>query len=119
MTAKTTLPGEVIGGAFSGVWAADIESDGDLDIVLGAREGPPVVLINNGDGTFKASRIFEGASGVRSFVWADLDGDGDPDAILLDAQGRLQVFSNERLGRFRERSVPRVTGKVAPSRRLM
>ncbi|MEK6302947.1 MAG: FG-GAP-like repeat-containing protein [Acidobacteriota bacterium] len=112
-TSRTTLPLEVINANYTGAWAADIESDGDLDIVLGARQGPPVVLNNNGDGTFKPLKLFEGAEVLRSFVWADLDGDGDPDAGLLSAGGRLQVFSNERLGRFRERSVPQTIGKVA------
>ena len=113
VTSRTSLSFEVINADYAGAWAADIESDGDLDIVLGARNGPPVVLNNNGDGTFKPLKPFEGADHLRSFVWADLDGDGDPDAVLLNAGGQLQVFSNERLGRFRERSVPQTVGKIA------
>src|SRR5262249_11658017 len=34
VTAK--LPAAITGGAYQGVWAADVEMDGDLDIVLGA-----------------------------------------------------------------------------------
>jgi Tfp pilus assembly protein PilF len=107
------LPAAVTGGAYVGAWAADLEADGDLDMILGATEGPPVVLRNNGDGTFEQWGLFEGVSSLRGFVWADLDGDGDDDAAMIDAGGRLRVFSNERLGRFNERSVPEQIGKIA------
>ena len=84
----------------------DIEADGDLDIVLGASEGLPTVLRNNGDGTFLAIHPFAGISGMRGFAWADLDGDGNPDAAIIDGAGRLHVFMNERQGQFRERALP-------------
>ena len=82
----------------SGVWAADIEMDGDLDIVLGVMSGPPTVLRNNANGTWTATEPFAGISGVRSFAWADFDRDGDPDAALLDAAGDLRVFANRQAG---------------------
>ncbi|MGH9935199.1 MAG: CRTAC1 family protein, partial [Blastocatellia bacterium] len=69
-------------------------------------EGPPLALRNNGDGTFKELRPFAGADKLRDFVYADFDGDGDPDAALLDSNYRIKVFSNERLGALRERSIP-------------
>jgi hypothetical protein len=43
---------------------------------------------------------------VRGFAWADLDGDGNPDAAIIDGRGRLHVFMNERQGQFRERPLP-------------
>jgi cytochrome c-type biogenesis protein CcmH/NrfG len=103
VTAK--LPASITGGAYRGAWAADIEMDGDLDIVLGATNGPAVVLRNNGDGTFKELRPFEGATDARGFVWADLDADGDPDAVLLSADGKPHEFTNERGGTFHVRDV--------------
>jgi Tfp pilus assembly protein PilF len=106
VTAETKLSQSVVNARYTGAWAADIEADGDLDIVLGSSEGAPVVLRNNGDGTFLAIDPFAGVSGLRQFVWADLDGDGNPDAAIIDASGRLHVFINERQGQFRERSVP-------------
>jgi tetratricopeptide (TPR) repeat protein len=106
VTAATTLPAAVVNAAYAGAWAADIEADGDLDIVAGASAGEASVLRNNGDGTFKELRPFNGAANLRRFVWADFDADGDPDAAALDAQGRLAVFTNERGGQFRPRSVP-------------
>lgn len=94
------LDAALLGRPAFGAWAADVEMDGDLDIVLAPREGPAVVLRNNGDGTFRAISPFEGAADLRDFAWADLDGDGDPDAATLDARGAIRVFTNERAGRF-------------------
>jgi hypothetical protein len=107
VTAQTKLPASVTNGSYRGSWAADIEADGDLDIVLGPREAvTPTVLRNNGDGSFLEVHPFNGVSGLRGFAWADLDADGDPDAALIDGSGNLHVFSNERQGQFRERSLP-------------
>lgn len=95
---REAFPRGVAVGSYAGVWAADLDMEGDLDLVLGATEGAPVVLRNRGDGRFELYPEFQGTAGVRDFVWADLDADGDPDAALLDADGRLRVFRN---GRFR------------------
>jgi Tfp pilus assembly protein PilF len=106
VTAQAKLPKAVVNAPYTGAWAVDIEADGDLDIVLGASEGLPVVLRNNGDDTFLAIHPFSGIAGVRGFAWADLDGDGNPDAAIIDGRGRLHVFMNERQGQFRERPLP-------------
>jgi hypothetical protein len=103
VTDATKLPSEILGMAASGAWAADIDSDGDLDIVIAASVGAPLVLQNSGDGSFRALRPFDEAPELRGFVWADLDQDGLPDAGLLDQRGALRVFRNERSGRFRMR----------------
>jgi Flp pilus assembly protein TadD len=106
VTGQTKLPRDVTGGVYTGAWAVDIEADGDLDIVVGAKAGLPLVLRNNGDGTFLAIQPFIGISGIQQFVWVDLNGDGNPDAALIDGAGRLHVFINQRSGKFREASIP-------------
>jgi tetratricopeptide (TPR) repeat protein len=107
VTAQTKLPASVVNASYFGAWAADIEADGDLDVVLGSRlDVAPTVLRNNGDGAFLEIHSFDGISGLQGFAWADLDADGDPDAALIDGGGKLHVFSNERQGQFRERSLP-------------
>ena len=106
VTAHAKLPKAVTGASYTGAWAVDIEADGDLDIVLGAQEGLPLVLRNNGDDTFTAIHPFAGVSGLRAFAWADFDGDGNPDAALVDGAGRLHVFHNERQAQFRELPLP-------------
>jgi tetratricopeptide (TPR) repeat protein len=101
VTAKTGLSDDVLGGDYYGAWAADVEMDGDLDIIVARRSGPPLLLRNNGDGTFKAiEKTFAGVENVRDFVWVDLDNDGAADAVFLDASGKLHVFANERSMQF-------------------
>ena len=112
--AATKLDAALLGKPVFGAWAADVEMDGDLDVVLGPREGPAVVLRNNRDGTFRPITPFEGATDLRDFAWADLDGDGDPDAASLDARGMIHVYANERAGRFRPLPAPKgLDGTVA------
>ncbi|HET6645919.1 MAG TPA: FG-GAP-like repeat-containing protein, partial [Pyrinomonadaceae bacterium] len=106
VTSLTKLPASLTGASYTGSWAADIEADGDLDIVLGSEQGLPSVLRNNGDSTFFQIQCFANISGLRGFAWADLDADGDPDASLIDGAGELHVFTNERTGQFNERTVP-------------
>lgn len=112
-TARTTLPGPVLSRSYTGAWAADVEADGDLDVLLGAAEGPPAVLRNNGDGTWRELPLFAEVRALRGFAWADIDADGDTDAALVDASGTLRVFTNERAGQFRARPTPPEVKQVA------
>ncbi len=113
VTAQTKLAATIVTAGYTGVWAADIDIDGDLDVVLGRDKGVPTVLRNNGDGSFAETHPFAGVSGLSGFVWADIDGDGDPDAALIDDQGKLHIFENERGGQFKERLVPAVEHLIA------
>ena len=106
VTTLAKLPRRSQGASYIGSWAADIEADGDLDIVLGSEQGLPSVLRNNGDGTFIEIHPFGNISGLRGFSWADIDADGDPDASLIDEANRLHIFTNERSGQFNERPAP-------------
>ena len=90
----------------AGAWAADLEMDGDLDVVVGLDDGPPLVLRNNGDGTWIRVPQFETVTGVRAMVWGDLDRDGDPDPAFLDAAGALHLFENRQAGQFDRRAAP-------------
>jgi Tfp pilus assembly protein PilF len=106
VTPQTKLPQALLHAPYAGAWAIDVEADGDMDILLGTHEGPPTVLRNNGDGTFTAIQPFAGISGLRGFAWVDLDGDGNPDAALLDGAGILHFFHNQRGGLFSELALP-------------
>jgi tetratricopeptide (TPR) repeat protein len=106
VTALAKLPATLLRAPAHGVWPADIDTDGDLDLVLAPREGHPLVLRNNGDGTFTTRDLFAGVSRARGFAWADLDGEGVPDATFLDDAGRLHVFVNLRGGSFRAETLP-------------
>jgi hypothetical protein len=106
VTARMALPASVTVAPYAGVWAADVDVDGDLDMVLGPLAGPPLGLRNNGDGTFTEMDVFAGLTALRSFVWGDLDTDGDPDAALLDESGNLYVQVNQRGGEFEAIGLP-------------
>ena len=105
VTPQTKLPANIVNANYTGAWSADVEADGDLDVVLGSEQGS-ICLRNNGDGSFTESSPFAGLSGVHAFVWADFDADGDPDAAFTDGAGRLKIFSNERQGQFVDRAIP-------------
>ena len=111
-TFTDTTADSLNGGGNFGVWTADLEMDGDLDLILGSSGGPPIVLRNNGDGSWRQLQPFAGIVGLRGFVWGDLDGDGDPDAALLDAAGGVHVFENRQAGQFREMPAPAGLGTV-------
>ena len=96
----------------TGAWAADIEMDGDLDIVVGVRAAAPMVLRNNGDVTWRSIQPFPSVAGVSAFVWGDLDADGDPDAAMIDSAGAVQVFANLQAGQFDRLAGP-VSGPAA------
>jgi tetratricopeptide (TPR) repeat protein len=105
VTADANLPADAA-VPLHGVWSADLDTDGDLDLVLSRRDGGPVVLRNNSDNTFAVQTPFASVPRLRGFAWADLDGEGTPDAALLDDQGIVRVFLNLRGSRFRELQVP-------------
>jgi tetratricopeptide (TPR) repeat protein len=92
------------------VWAADVEMDGDIDLI--AVEGNPLLLRNNGDGTWRNTVFAEGIPGAEGFAWADLDRDADPDAVFVDEAGRVHVFENRQAGDFTRVPVPEV-GPIA------
>ena len=77
-----------------------------MDILLASSQGSPVVLRNNGDGTFTTTHPFAGITGLRGLAWADLDGDGNPDAAMIDGSGALHFFQNQRGGVFSQLALP-------------
>jgi Tfp pilus assembly protein PilF len=113
VTDQARLPRELSSGPAHGVWPADVDTDGDLDLVLAPREGRPIVLRNNGDGTFATREPFESVARVRGFVWADLDGEGVPDAAVLDESGAVHVYRNLRGGALAAAPIPPQRAGVA------
>jgi len=105
-TSQASAAGGAVTAECLGVWAADIEMDGDLDLIVGVAGEAPVVLRNNGNGTWQQMRPFAGVTGARAFAWGDLDGDGDPDAAFIDAAGNLKLFANRQAGRFDAMTAP-------------
>jgi hypothetical protein len=84
--------------------AADIDRDGDLDIIAACDFGDVEVLLNNGDGSFLHLPRLD----IEDDLWAlyviDIDGDIDLDMILGGIQGpndaRLWIYTNDGSGNF-------------------
>ncbi|HYG82676.1 MAG TPA: FG-GAP-like repeat-containing protein, partial [Pyrinomonadaceae bacterium] len=105
VTAQTKLPPAKPGVVYADLWAADLEADGDMDIVASELDGVTVGFRNNGDGTFTETVPFEQPLWPTDFIWADFDADGDADVAMLTSRN-LAVYTNERGGQFRRREVP-------------
>ena len=113
ITTTSGLPPELARTAVRGAWPADVDLDGDLDLVLAAQDEEAFVLRNNGDRTFARQQPFGPCARLRGFGCADLDGDGVPDAVCLDATGALQVFINVRGGAFEAAALPPAPSALA------
>jgi len=101
-TAKVGLGEDLLSAAYHSALAVDVDLDADVDLLLSRPTGSPVWLRNNSDGTFKLEPLFGTAEGPQSFAWADWDQDGVGDAALVDGEGRLRVFANDRSATFQE-----------------
>lgn len=78
------------GGYSVSVAVADVNGDGDLDVVVADQCAPcgvtngVGVLLGNGDGTFQSVQMYSSGGGnVYAVVLADLNDDGKPDAVAV------------------------------------
>ncbi len=74
-------------GNGAGLSVADVDSDGDPDLVAGhSFDDEVVILLNNGDATFMSPLAYPVGDAVRSIVVADWDGDWDVDVATANAE---------------------------------
>ncbi|MFB6272074.1 MAG: FG-GAP-like repeat-containing protein [Salinibacter sp.] len=68
----------------TGVTFADIDGDGDLDLVVATLDGGNQIYINDGGGKFakKENNSINGGRGSSTLSLADIDGDGDLDLFV-------------------------------------
>jgi hypothetical protein len=87
-------------GLHSSVVAADLDGDGDQDLVSANEFGDNLtVFFQLAPGTFAATPLtFGGLNG--SVVAADLDGDGDQDLVSTSLEEELTIFFQLAPGRF-------------------
>ena len=88
----------------------DVDSDGDLDAFIGSRDGTIDYFENDGDGNFTDIPASDNPLSVLNGngtdntkpTFADLDGDGDEDAVVGVAGGIIRSFDNNGSGVFTE-----------------
>ena len=78
---------------------ADLDDDGDLDMILGRNRGQLQLYRNNGGSYVLTSANYLGltADVTRLSVHpciADFDGSGTPDLLISDARGYLRYYAN-------------------------
>ncbi|NEX47729.1 S8 family serine peptidase [Pseudotabrizicola algicola] len=88
----------------------DIDLDGDMDAVVGSQNGTLRTYLNNGAGVFTvatgAANPFNGFDVGRfsAPTFADIDDDGDMDAVVGEEFGTLYVLFNDGTGAFTSQS---------------
>ncbi|MDP6992804.1 MAG: VCBS repeat-containing protein, partial [Woeseiaceae bacterium] len=99
----------------SGPAFGDIDSDGDLDLFIGAVEGDSVYLLRNDSGTFTdvtaTSGLTNSAENSISASFSDYDLDGDLDLFIAhwgnDQQADTEtLWDNNGDGTFASASIP-------------
>jgi hypothetical protein len=106
-TQLSGLPPTTDGGhSYSAGWV-DVDSDGQLDLLVSngglSSVEPNFLYRNNGDGAFE--RIVEGpvvsdSSASGGAVWGDYDNDGDPDLFVANRVGPNDLYRNDGDWRF-------------------
>jgi enediyne biosynthesis protein E4 len=81
----------------TGAAFADVEGDGDLDLILLATLGPNAIFLNDGQARFSEHRgdlgIDAAGKGATTAALADVDGDGDLDLYVANYKPYTPVDS--------------------------
>ncbi len=104
-------------GYWSASGFADIDGDGDMDLIQGCRTASPRLYINS-NGIFSDQASLRGLTGAgrdaKTVLPIDLENDGDVDIVIIDGSAAHEVYVNRGTGIFD--ASPRglnVTGSVA------
>ena len=102
----SALLGNRILGQGAGVCLGDVDGDGLPDVFLARTEGASALYRNLGDWRFEDITVQAGVATAdrhsTGCAFADVDGDGDLDLILLATTGPNAIFHNDGHGRFTE-----------------
>ena len=109
-------PTAIVGGDTASIGAlamADVNGDGRLDLFVGARviagawplPAPSRLYLRSASGAFVLdtanAKVLASIGLVSAAVFADLNGDGQPDLVVATEWGPVRVLLNEH-GRFRD-----------------
>ena len=78
---------------------ADLDGDGDPDLLVGSESGETAVFWHRGEGPLEEAFGSAGPAlelpATAAPVFADLDADGDPDLLVGEIAGGLRYYENE------------------------
>ncbi|WP_462249617.1 FG-GAP repeat domain-containing protein [Ekhidna sp.] len=101
---RTHLPFEDLQLLSMDAGIADLDQDGDMDILIANEHRPNILLINDGKGKFtneSTSRIPQIAHDSEDIGIADFDLDGDPDIIVVSEDDKTnELYLNNGDGTF-------------------
>ena len=124
----------------TGAVFADVDGDGDLDLLVNALGGPNALYLNDGAGGFTDATEAAGLTsslGSMSMALADIDGDGDLDLYVVNNKvatvqdlfppevlqpSNLYRWVGDRpelLPEFQQHYLPRLVARFQPSRVLL
>jgi hypothetical protein len=101
------LPPGLTAGLSMDAKAADLDGDGDTDLVVAMEWAPHLILLNDGRGRFHEdpTRSPRTTHDHEEVVLADLDGDGTVDLFLVSEDDRAkELYLNDGRARFRDAS---------------
>lgn len=90
----SNLPIQAVSGPGMDIESADIDNDGDKDIIIAREYSPNKILINNGVGIFldESWRIPQFSYDSEDIVIADFDRDGDIDILFASEDNAVHEF---------------------------
>ena len=93
---------------------ADLNGDGNLDMIASNSSGNVLVYFGNGNGTFQSAQTFAtGGGGDSQITTGDVNGDGVADIITGDEYGTtVRVLLNNGNGTFQAPTSYQVTGRI-------
>lgn len=102
----THLPVGDLEGLSMDAAMADVDGDGDLDILIANEWRPNILLINDGTGRFSnesAARLPQVNRDSEDVGFADFDGDGDVDAVIVTEDDKInELYLNRGDGTFED-----------------
>jgi len=100
-TTSTSLDLTNTGFDAGGATLADMDGDGDLDVIYASYNSPIVrVLYNDGTGGYQAGSQMYVYPGQKSMITGDVNGDGITDAVSVNSNSSIMVFLGNRQGGF-------------------
>ena len=103
----THLPQGVLDGLTMDAGVADMDGDGDLDIVLANEFRPNILLLNDGAGRFTdgSHQLPATEHDSEDVGIADFDGDGDLDIMIVSEDDQTnELYFNDGSGSFSNQS---------------